>query len=84
MMRQTLIIVSLVAMTPARVQPLFEEKTGDGAETAAVTGGIVLGAANLEPPDFELRIALSADRRTLTYTLHSPAGSRQEGCRPSK
>jgi len=63
-----------VAMTPARVQPLIEEKTGDGAETAAVTGGIVLGAANLEPPDFELRIALSADRRTLTYTLHSPAG----------
>lgn len=31
--------------------------------------------ADARPPDLELRIALSADRRTLDYTLHSPGSS---------
>ncbi len=34
----------------------------------------VLGAA-AEPPDIELRITLSEDRKTLAYMLHSPKGS---------
>ena len=36
---------------------------------------IVSPGENAQPPDLELRVVLSADRRTLSYTLHSPGGA---------
>ncbi len=58
----------------ATMDPLLEDRSEDGSVTDRVEGGMVLASADAPKPDFVLRIALSADRRQLSYTLHSPTG----------
>ncbi len=58
----------------AALDPLLEDRSEDGSVTDRVEGGMVLAAADAPKPDLVLRIALSADRRQLSYTLHSPTG----------
>lgn len=58
----------------ATLDPLLEDRSEDGSVTDRVEGGLVLASADAPRPDFVLRIALSADRRQLNYTLHSPTG----------
>jgi len=58
----------------AALDPLLEDRSEGGSVTDRVEGGMVLASADAPKPDFVLRIALSADRRQLSYTLHSPTG----------
>ncbi len=58
----------------AALDPLLEDRSEGGSVTDRVEGGMVLASADAPTPDFVLRIALSADRRQLSYTLHSPTG----------
>ena len=60
--------------TPVELEPLLETGPRMARSTDRVEGGMVLASADAPKPDFVLRIALSADRRQLSYTLHSPTG----------
>lgn len=59
--------------TPAQPAPVIEDRNEDGSVTK-IAGTLLLAAAGAAKPDFVLRITLSADRRQLSYTLHSPSG----------
>ncbi len=55
-------------------EPMIVDRAEDGSVVEQVAGGFVFSSENAPTPDFELRITLSADRRELSYTLHSPDG----------
>ncbi len=63
-----------VDATDAEPEPVIADRAEDGTLTASEAGTLTLAAADAARPDFVLRIALSADRRQLSYTLHSPTG----------
>ncbi|HSN77271.1 MAG TPA: hypothetical protein VL334_19545, partial [Anaerolineae bacterium] len=55
-------------------EPMIVDRAEDGSVVEQVAGGFVFSSEDAPKPDFELRITLSADRRQLSYTLHSPDG----------
>lgn len=59
---------------PIETDPVMEDRNEDGSIAERVGGGITLSSSEAPKPDLVLRIALSADRRQLSYTLHSPTG----------
>jgi hypothetical protein len=63
-----------IDQAPAALDPLLVDQAEDGSLLDRVESEMALAAADAPKPDFVLRIALSADRRQLSYTLHSPTG----------
>jgi hypothetical protein len=63
-----------IDQTPIEPDPLLVDRAEDGSEIGRVSAGFVLASKDAPKPDFVLRITLSADRRRLSYTLHSPTG----------
>jgi hypothetical protein len=59
---------------PVELDPIIADLAEDGSVVDRDSGGLLLASADAPRPDFVLRIALSADRRQLSYTLHSPTG----------
>jgi hypothetical protein len=60
--------------TPVDLDPIITDRAEDGSVLDEDEGSMLLASADAPRPDFVLRIALSADRRQLSYTLHSPTG----------
>ena len=60
--------------TPIDLDPIIVDRAEDGSVSNPDAGGMLLASADAPRPDFVLRVALSADRRQLSYTLHSPTG----------
>lgn len=54
--------------------PMIVDRAEDGSVIEQVAGGFTFSSENAPTPDFVLRITLSADRRQLSFMLHSPAG----------
>lgn len=63
-----------VDQTRVETEPVIVDRNEDGSIAERVGGGLSLAAPDAPKPDFVLRIALSADRHKISYTLHSPTG----------
>ena len=63
-----------IDQTPVEPEPALVDRAEDGTILAQVGGTLLLASPDAAKPDFVLRITLSADRRRLSYSLHSPTG----------
>ncbi len=63
-----------IDQTRVEPEPVIVDRNADGSIAERVGGALLFASAGAPTPDFVLRITLSADRRKLSYMLHSPAG----------
>jgi hypothetical protein len=63
-----------IDQTSVEPEPALVDRAEDGTILARVGGTLLLASPDAARPDFVLRITLSADRRRLSYSLHSPTG----------